>query len=90
MEVEEERAEEHRAEVAIDFRGTSARKPTRLGLGSVRISRRSRKTPAGRTAASRNRIVASAPRACTEPAGRFHRGATRGEVVKGKQYWPFL
>ena len=40
------------------------------------------KTPAGVWTGrmSRIRIVASAPSGLSEPAGRFHRGATRGEL----------
>lgn len=81
MGVQEERAEEHRAEIAIDF-------PEGLPLGNRPGSIWGKgKIPAGVVRlrrdgldGSRNRIVASAPRACTEPTGRFHRGATRGEL----------
>jgi len=74
---------ERRASVALTSEGLSAQKPIRLGW------ERRENTPAGGFESggvldwtdqpySDPRL---SPRVCLEPAGRFHRGATRGEVV---------
>jgi len=69
----------------IDFRGASAQKPIRLELGGRRENPPAGGVwnPAGGCGLDGSAVFGSSPQpsGLPEPAGRFHRGATRGEVV---------
>src|SRR6266853_3563760 len=73
---------ERRASIALIFREASARKPIRLDWGIKRDPRRSLGFPAGVGLDDQPYSdLRLSPSGLLEPAGRFHRGATRGEVV---------
>src|SRR5439155_24951709 len=74
----------------LDIRGASAQKPIRLGWGWKKGCCGKRdsppelgSSPAGSVGLDGSAVVGSSPQpsGLPEPAGRFHRGATRGEVV---------
>ena len=71
------------AGVALVSEGRSARKPNRLdGRGKKRTPPEF-KSPAGLVVDWTDEPYSDprlSPRACLGPAGRFHRGATRGEL----------